>query len=73
MISAGDRLCFTAGRLAMRSASSFMLGRSASCSISLNTLNTKSESESPSIAARDFSFRCNFSGTLRTWIVLGML
>src|ERR1700704_4786999 len=61
-ISTGEILYFTGVLLVSRSAISLMVGRSASCSISLNS---RSESETPLSAARDLSLRCSASGTLR--------
>src|SRR5579862_948616 len=61
-ISAGETLYCTGVLVARRSVSSFSVGRSATCSISFKR---KSDKESPSRAARDFSRRCRGSGTLR--------
>src|SRR6266446_5720255 len=69
MTSAGDGERVTSGRLCKRARSSSSVGRSAICRISPSRY---SESDMPASAARDLSWRCKLSGTLRIWIITPM-
>jgi hypothetical protein len=67
--SVGERLNFLIGRASSRFRISSSVGRSANFLISRIT---RSDKDTPSVAARTLSVLCSASGTFRSWIIFDM-